>query len=200
MNPLAIACLFLFSFFCGSIPTGYLLLKAARNQDIRTLGSGNTGSTNVRRAAGAGLALITQIADIAKGLIPVAIAIGISRHFDFGSAAAIVPPAVALAAILGHDFSPFLGFHGGKGVNTTAGVFLLIAPIPTLIAAGAYFALRLATPIVSIRSLALGLVLAVTTTVFGSAPAIIAAAWIAALLIIIRHIENIKRLARHKEQ
>jgi len=192
MSLLSIVCLILFSFLCGAIPTGYLLLKFVKHQDIRNIGSGNIGSTNVRRAAGTTLSLITQVIDILKGLIPVAIALALGGQ-------AIVSSTVALAAILGHDFSPFLRFRGGKGVNTTIGSFLLLAPIPGIAAIAVYFALRLFTSIVSVRSVALGLTLAVMTGVLGFAPPIVLASWIAALLIILRHTENIQRLLKHNE-
>lgn len=125
---LAIAGSLLFSFFCGAIPTGYLLLKFVQHQDIRDAGSGNIGSTNVKRVAGTKLSLVTQIIDILKGLIPVALGLMLIRYFDLSSGKALLSSAIALAAILGHDFSPFLGFRGGKGVNTTIGAFLLLAP------------------------------------------------------------------------
>jgi glycerol-3-phosphate acyltransferase PlsY len=101
-------CLLIFSFFIGAIPTGYLLVKTLIGRDIRTLGSGNIGSTNVRRAAGMTASLITQIADILKGTIPVVVALLISRHLDFGNARMAVLGAIALASILGHDFSPLV--------------------------------------------------------------------------------------------
>jgi acyl phosphate:glycerol-3-phosphate acyltransferase len=199
MNVPVVLCLILFSFFCGSIPTGYLLVKALKRQDIRTIGSGNIGSTNVGRAAGTGASLLTQVIDILKGLIPVALAIILGRHFDFSAAKMTCIAAIALASILGHDFSPFLKFRGGKGVNTTIGAFLLLAPIPVLSGIGVYYALRLITSIVSIRSLALGFTIAVMTAILRLPAAIIFSSWIAALLIVIRHADNTRRLLQHNE-
>ncbi len=196
---LAIAGSLLFSFFCGAIPTGYLLLKFMRHRDIRDAGSGNIGSTNVKRVAGTKLSLVTQVIDILKGLIPVALGLMLIRYFDLGSAKALLSSAIALAAILGHDFSPFLGFRGGKGVNTTIGAFLLLAPVAVIVAIGVFYALRLVTSIVSPRSLALGLTIAIMTGICRLAPEIIGAAWIAALLMFFRHKENIDRLMKHKE-
>ncbi len=199
MNLPIVLCLFLFSFLCGAVPTGYLLVRAVKRQDIRRLGSGNIGSTNVRRAAGGGAALLTQIVDILKGAIPVAITLILGRHFDFGSAKMTALAAIALASILGHDFSPFLRFRGGKGVNTTVGAFLLLVPIPVLIGIGIFFALRLLTSVVSTRSLALGFTMAVMATIWRSPPAIVLASWLAALLIVVRHVDNIRRLLQRKE-
>jgi glycerol-3-phosphate acyltransferase PlsY len=192
-------CVMIFSFFCGAIPTGYLLVKTIKHQDIRDIGSGNIGSTNVKRAAGTGASLVTQIIDIAKGVIPVAIALFLDRHFDFGEAKTTVLAATALASILGHDFSPFLKFRGGKGVNTTIGAFLLLAPISVIIGIAVYYALRVVTPIVSIRSLALALAIPIMAGILRLPPAIIIASSIAALLIIIRHVDNIRRLLQHNE-
>lgn len=199
INPLVAFNLILFSFFCGAIPTGYLLVRIFKHQDIRDIGSGNIGSTNVRRAAGMGFSLVTQIIDILKGIIPVGIALFLSRNCGFPDEKMFVISAVALASIMGHDFSPFLRFRGGKGVNTTVGAFLLIAPLPVIIGAGVFCVLRIITSIVSIRSLALGLTIAVMTGILRFPPSIILASWIAALLIIVRHFENIQRLLQRNE-
>jgi acyl phosphate:glycerol-3-phosphate acyltransferase len=200
MNFSIVFCLVVSSFFCGAIPTGYLIVRALKRQDIRGIGSGNIGSTNVWRAAGGGASLITLIVDIAKGAIPVAIALIVSRSFDFDSAnKIIVLAAIALVSILGHDFSPFLKFHGGKGVNTTVGAFLLLAPIPVIMGIGVFYLLRPITSIVSVRSLALGFVIAAMTGILKYPPAIILASWLAAILIVVRHVDNIQRLFRHNE-
>ena len=188
-----------FSFFCGAIPTGYLLVKIFKQQDIRNIGSGNIGSTNVGRAAGIGFSLITQIIDILKGAIPVGIALFLIRQYRFGDEHLWFISAIALASILGHDFSPFLKFRGGKGVNTTIGAFLPLAPIPVLIGIGVFYTLRILTSIVSIRSLTLGLTISIMTGLLGFPPAIIVASWIAALLIIAKHVENIRRFFQDTE-
>jgi glycerol-3-phosphate acyltransferase PlsY len=199
IHVLLILCLLFISFFCGAIPTGYLLIKIFKHQDIRDIGSGNIGSTNVRRAAGATFATTTQVIDILKGVIPVGIAIALSRHIEFGMDKMIVFSAVALVSILGHDFSPFLGFRGGKGVNTTSGAFLLLAPIPVISGVVVFYALRILTSIVSIRSLALGITIALMTEILGLPRAVVIASCIAAFLIVIRHIDNVRRLIRHHE-
>lgn len=174
-------------------------MKAVKGQDVRNFGSGNIGSTNVRRAAGTAASLITQIVDILKGVIPVAVALIFSRHFDFGSAKMTILAATALASILGHDFSPFLRFRGGKGVNTTIGAFLLLAPIPVIVGIAVFYSLRFATSIVSIRSMALGFAIAVMTLMLKFPPAISFASWVAAILIVVRHVDNIQRLVRRNE-
>lgn len=187
------------AFFLGSIPTGFLLVKRYKAVDIRTLGSGNIGSTNVRRVAGAKIAIVTQILDILKGFVPVAAGCCLARHLTLPVNDQVFLPALALAAIIGHDFSPFLRFRGGKGVNTTMGAFLLLAPLPVLLSAAIYFGLRLVTSIVSIRSLALSLSLVVATVLTARSRPLIYAVVSAAFLIIACHHENLGRLARGKE-
>jgi acyl phosphate:glycerol-3-phosphate acyltransferase len=196
--PIAIL-LVVISFLCGSIPTGYLLIKVFRHRDIRTIGSGNIGSTNVRRAGGSGLSLTTQIIDILKGMIPVVLGLLLNQYYRFEEGKSLLLAAIALASILGHDFSPFLKFKGGKGVNTTIGAFILIAPLAVLAGIAVFVALRILTPVVSIRSLILGVAIPIEGWMTGSPPLITAALWIAALLIFIRHIENIRRLFADRE-
>jgi len=188
------------AFLCGSIPTGYWVVKAVKGIDIRTVGSGNIGSTNVRRIAGAKAALLTQVIDVPKGAIPVGAAILLSRTLTLPVSADVLAPTTGLAAILGHDFSPFLAFRGGKGVNTTVGAFLVIATVPTVIAIGIYFGLRLATRIVSTGSLALGLALPCAVAAFRLPLPILLASATAGVLIIIRHRTNINRLIRGEER
>lgn len=103
----------------GSIPCGYIIAKKFYGIDITNEGSGNIGSTNMNRIIGRKASVITQILDIAKGLIPVGIALLISMNWDNESHRYIYLTLVALTTILGHDYTPFLGFNGGKGVNTT---------------------------------------------------------------------------------
>jgi acyl phosphate:glycerol-3-phosphate acyltransferase len=107
--------------------------------------------------------------------------------------------AIAIASIMGHDFSPFLKFRGGKGVNTTIGAFLLLAPIPVIVGIIIFYALRLTTSIGSIRSLVLGFAIAAMTLIMRFPLAISIASCVAAILIFIRHMDNIHRLVRHDE-
>jgi glycerol-3-phosphate acyltransferase PlsY len=187
------------AFFLGSIPTGFLLVKSYEGVDIRTLGSGNIGSTNVRRVAGTRIAVTTQILDILKGLAPVAAGVLLARRLPLPMDHELFLPALALAAIIGHDFTPFLGFRGGKGVNTTVGAFLLLTPLPVLLSVAFYFGLRFVTRIVSIRSLALSVSLAVATALTARSRPLIYAAVSAAFLIVACHHGNLGRLVRGKE-
>src|SRR5471030_1578922 len=113
------------SFLCGSIPTGYLLTKKLCKIDIRTKGSGNIGSTNVKRIAGTKISIITQIIDILKGIIPVILGTYLGTIIKLPISANTFVSIIAIAVVLGHDYTPFLKFNGGKGVNTTLGAFVL---------------------------------------------------------------------------
>lgn len=200
MEPVIIAAILFLAFLLGSIPTGFLIVKASKGIDIRTVGSGNTGSTNVKRVAGRKAAIITQVIDILKGAIPVGICIFVLSDLDTSFNRNILVSASALTAILGHNFSPFLHFKGGKGVNTTVGAFLLIATIPTAIAVGFYFILRLTTGIVSVGSIALGIVLPMCVGFLNLPFPVFAGSVIAGVLILIQHKDNIARLIRGEEK
>ena len=179
------------SFLCGSIPTGYLIIKKLYGIDIRTKGSGNIGSTNVKRIAGIKIAIITQIIDILKGIVPVALALGVSKILNLPIPTNIYLSIVALVVILGHDYTPFLGFNGGKGVNTTIGAFFLLAPISILSGVAVYFILRLFIKVVSIRSIGLGITIPILCIIMKLPSEIIISATMACILMIFRHKNNL---------
>ena len=182
------------SFLCGSIPTGYLIIKKLYGIDIRTKGSGNIGSTNVKRIAGIKIAIITQIIDILKGIVPVALALGVSKILNLPIPTNIYLSIVALVVILGHDYTPFLGFNGGKGVNTTIGAFFLLAPIAILSGVAVYFILRLFIKVVSIRSIGLGITIPILCIIMKLPSEIIISATMACILMIFRHKNNLIKL------
>ncbi|MFC2009490.1 glycerol-3-phosphate 1-O-acyltransferase PlsY [Chloroflexota bacterium] len=188
------------AFLCGSIPTGYLLVKHLKHLDVREVGSGNIGSTNVKRAAGRGISILAQAGDILKGLVPVAIVMVVIPHINLGVDRHFVTSLTAIAAIAGHDFTPFLRFRGGKGVNTSLGAFILIAPIPMAGTAVLFLLLRLVTPLVSIRSLVSSVSFPVLVGILHLSTVILVASSAAALLIVIRHTDNIKRLIAGTER
>src|SRR3972149_4049043 len=119
--------LIIFGFLFGSIPTGVILARWKAGIDLRQAGSGNIGATNVARVLGKGMGALTMVGDIVKGTIPVVLA----RQFT--NDASIVVALTALAAFLGHLYSPFLKFKGGKGVAVALGAFLAISPLVALI-------------------------------------------------------------------
>ncbi|MHB8844631.1 MAG: glycerol-3-phosphate 1-O-acyltransferase PlsY [Nitrospirota bacterium] len=114
------------SYMVGAIPFGLLITRVMGGIDVRTVGSGNIGATNVLRAAGKKAAVLTLLADCLKGFIPVFVAL---RLFDD----AWIPVLSGVAAIVGHNFPVYLRFKGGKGVATSFGVVLAIAPLTGLI-------------------------------------------------------------------
>lgn len=188
------------SFLCGSIPTGYLLTKKFCNVDIRTKGSGNIGSTNVKRIAGTKISIITQVIDILKGLIPVLLGMYYANTAELPISADYYVSLIAIVVVLGHDYTPFLKFNGGKGVNTTLGAFVLLAPIPTLSGVFAYFILRFFTSIVSIRSITIGVTIPVMCIIMKLPTPIIISATIACILMIVRHKSNLIRLIHNEEK
>lgn len=188
------------SFFIGSIPTGYILAKKFKGVDIRTEGSGNIGSTNVRRVLGHKLAVATQVIDVLKGLVPVAIAIGIHKSGLVDMDYSLYVSLVALVSILGHNFTPFLSFKGGKGVNTTLGSFFLLSPLSVVVGVATYFILKYFTKIVSIRSMALGISMPITCLLTGADMTITIAALLSTLLLIVRHKANIIRIMNGTEK
>lgn len=190
----------LVSFLCGSIPTGYLLTKRFCEIDIRTKGSGNIGSTNVKRIAGTKISIITQIIDILKGVIPVALGIYLANTIELPVSENTYVSIIAIAVILGHNYTPFLKFKGGKGVNTTLGAFILIAPIPTLTGVVVYFILRFFTRIVSIRSISIGVTIPIMCIIMKLPIAIILSTTIACVLMVVRHKDNLIRIVNKEEK
>jgi acyl phosphate:glycerol-3-phosphate acyltransferase len=171
----------------GSIPTGVLIARWQKGVDIRQYGSGNTGMTNVLRAVGKGAAAFTLLGDLAKGIVPVLLAgLWLTSPWAIGF--------VGLAAIVGHMHPLFAGFHGGKGVATSLGVFLPLLPAPLLIAIGVWVAGVALRRQVSLGSLAAAASLPLVALLWRSPPAYIVCALLAAALIWYRHRDNILRL------
>jgi glycerol-3-phosphate acyltransferase PlsY len=179
------------AFAVGSIPFGVLVARAL-GVDVRRAGSGNIGATNVARTAGKAAGLLTLALDAAKGAAPVALA-------DVFGADAGTRALVGLAAILGHVFSPLLGFRGGKGVATAAGAFAVLAPAPLAVALGFFAVTFAARRIVSLASLVAAVALISATVALDGRPAIIVLAALVAAVVFVRHRGNIARLRRGAE-
>ncbi|WP_238883411.1 glycerol-3-phosphate 1-O-acyltransferase PlsY [Clostridium sp. YIM B02551] len=190
----------LIAFMLGSIPTGYLLVKHFCGIDIRTQGSGNIGSTNVKRIVGTKISIATQVGDIVKGVVAVALGIVASKLYELPVSTDIYLSIIAVVVILGHDYTPFLGFNGGKGVNTTMGAFILLAPIATLSGVVVYFILRATTKIVSIRSISLGATIPIMCIILKEPRPIIIATICASLIMIYRHKANLVRIIKKEEK
>jgi acyl phosphate:glycerol-3-phosphate acyltransferase len=174
------------SYLLGSVPTG-LLLARAMGVNIRETGSGNIGATNVYRTMGRKVGILTLVGDCLKGLIPVLVAKWLGLP-DLWVA------AIGLAAFLGHVYTIFLGFKGGKGVATALGVFLGAAPL-SLLGAIAVFALVLYKwRYVSAASIAAAAIIPIAVTLTTGRPELIAMSAVIAASVIFRHRENIARL------
>lgn len=175
------------SYVLGSVPTGLWLGQRLRGVDIRTLGSQNIGATNTMRVLGKKLGAIALCADILKGVIPVVL-------FARMSAWEHLPLICGIAAILGHSFSIFLRFKGGKGVATSTGVFAGLLPLPTLFAALVFGIVLGATRMVSLSSMLAAATLALMVFLFPASLALRLITVCVAILIIVKHRTNIQRI------
>jgi len=185
--------LVLFGYVLGSIPFGYLLVRAQSGGDLRAMGSGNIGATNVARTAGWPTGVTTLILDAAKGFF----AVWLIGHFSDGNIRLMM--YAGLAAILGHLFPVWLGFSGGKGVATALGVFLAICWPAAAVAVAVFVIVALFWRYVSLASIsaaaALPLLVYVLYAPRHAPPAAVSAgALLTGILIIIKHRGNIERL------
>jgi glycerol-3-phosphate acyltransferase PlsY len=185
--------LFLFSYLAGGIPTGYLVVKRLYGYDIRTRGSGNPGTANVYRNAGALPGAITLFVDALKGFAPVWLGL---RYYPDHRGLAV---GLGAAAIVGHNWTPFLGFKGGKGVATSAGVFSALLPVPMAITAAVFLIAVKLSGHISVGSMTGAIAMPVAAAACGSPRAFTAAAAGAGAMILYKHIPNIKRLLADRE-
>lgn len=200
------------AYLLGSIPFGYLIVRATRGADIRETGSGGTGATNVSRRAGKLAGILTLILDALKGALAVWAAKLLFALPLVGSAAFQEPvnywwvTAAAVAVIVGHMFPVWLRFRGGKGVATGVGVFLVLAPIAVAFAAILFVLIVWKTRYVSLGSMVAATAIPVFVLVQNAfirpvsplAP-VISASTISAALIVVAHRENIGRLIEGRE-
>ena len=189
--------LILVAYILGSIPTSYILGKKIKGIDIRNFGSGNVGATNALRVLGTKFGILALILDMAKGAIPVFI----GKYFGFSDIWLI---AIALTAILGHIFTIFLKFKGGKGVATSAGVFIALTPAPIAIALLVFIIIVWITKYVSLGSILAAITLFTVELIVNvrngfQEKEILALITVVALFIIIKHKSNIQRLIAGNE-
>lgn len=188
----------IFAYLLGSIPWGLVLTRLFTSIDIRNQGSGNIGTTNVSRVAGSALGMLTFLGDVLKGTVPVLFAATILNS-DQGPGDTYVS-IVALAAFFGHLYPLFTKFKdGGKGVATTAGCFVVLAPLACLIALGAFILLLFTSRYVSIGSLAAAIVLPLAVWLSTHSMSLTMGAGVMSLFIFLRHSSNIKRLFSGEE-
>ena len=189
----------IFAYLLGSIPFGYLLVKLKSGDDIRAVGSGGTGATNVSRKAGKAVGIVTLVLDALKG----AAAVWLARWLGGGE---WIVAAAAVLAVVGHCFPVWLKFKAGKGVATGLGVFAVIVPWATLGAFVVFALLFWRTRYVSLGSVAAAASIPLWAVVqhFGVAPmagfaATLTALVVTAAIIIAKHHENIQRLMNGTE-
>src|SRR3984893_6183284 len=200
---LKVLALLAFGYLLGSVPSGWLVMKVYRNQDLRQLGSGNIGAANVFRAGGPGAFTLTLIADGLKGFIPVILAIALGLGDN-----EIALAAIGLEAVIGHNWPLYLGFKGGKGVATSGGVLLALAPVALVLALTTWFLIIRMTEGASLASLsavAVGFVSLIVLHLIGWQAwrpvgwSVIILGGTLAGLVLIRHRTNIERIRPGRE-
>jgi glycerol-3-phosphate acyltransferase PlsY len=185
-------------YLSGSVPFGLVLGKLVLGVDVRQVGSGNIGATNVARAGGKGMGVLVLVLDAAKAIVPILVARAVLADRPGAEAWTV---AVAVAAFLGHLFPPWLGFRGGKGVATGLGIFLVLAPWAALAGVIAYLAVYLATRMSSAGSLSgTALCSAGTFLLYGPRSPVPWGGLVIAALVFIRHKDNIRRIIRGEEK
>ena len=204
------------SFLLGSIPFGYVLVRIFRGQDVRKTGSGNIGATNVARTGSKGLAIATLLLDGLKGYTAVALAewipdhVAIATSSDTHATLAVVDPHLTyllaalagLFVILGHMFTPWLGFKGGKGVAAAVGAFAAIAPRAVLVSLALFVLVVAITRYVSLGSMVGAALFPAAAYWLNPAmrvPLVMLPVVLASLLILLRHHGNIRRLVAGNE-
>jgi glycerol-3-phosphate acyltransferase PlsY len=180
--------LVLLAVIMGSIPSGLIVTRAVTGRDIRRYGGGNIGASNVATTAGPRAGILVGVLDIVKGALPVIL--GLVGGVDSEGLA-----LVALAAVLGHDFSVFLRFRGGKGVATSLGVALALSPLAAIIAMGTWLLALLISKYTSLASLIALASLPVYEVAAGRPPEYVLLTVVLFLLTFGKHWENIIRLA-----
>ncbi len=180
------------SYFLGSIPFGFVLPRVFRGEDIRKVGSGNVGATNVFRVYGRWLGVPVALLDVAKGFVPALVGLKVGGDW--------VAVAAGSAAMVGHARPIWLSFRkGGKMVATAGGVTLALAPIAALVCLAIWLVLFVLTKYASVASLAAAFALPVTCYLFGASWPIVAFASVSCLAVVGLHRQNIRRLLNGTE-
>lgn len=185
----------LLAYLVGSIPVG-VLLSRMKGKDPRKVGSGNIGATNVMRAAGKTMGIITLLGDTLKGFIPTMLAI-------YGNEPKVFVAAIGFAAFIGHLFPVYLWFRGGKGVATALGVYLAMSPLAILINFVVFLLILLKWRYVSLGSLVAAAAMPLLLYLLKAPPEYVYLSLVIAVLTFVKHKDNIKRLltgTEHKMQ
>ena len=192
----------LVAYLLGSIPTGFLVAKA-RGIDIRTVGSGNIGATNVFRILGKPAGIFVLLADAAKGWLAVFVVAKLVAGWFYPAAGPLAREWFAIcagiAAILGHNYTCWLHFKGGKGIATSAGVLVALVPVPLLIILGVWIVVFALSRYVSLASISASFALPFAAWLVGESWTIILVTAALAALAIYKHKANIQRLINGTE-
>lgn len=180
------------AYFIGSIPFAYIIVKLVKKIDIRTVGSGNAGATNAARVLGKWGFISVFLLDALKGFLPVFI----SLHY-YGQA--MITLIVAAVVVLGHTYTVFLGFKGGKGVATGAGVFLALAPAEIGIGLVVFIIVFLATKMVSAGSILASITLLIAVCLMSNWFALKVLTAVIVFFVIFKHRANIVRIIKGEE-
>lgn len=185
------------AYFLGSLPNGLYVAKL-KGVDIRNAGSKNTGATNVFRVLGAKFGILVLVLDALKGFLPLIIA----EKFGINGSVLVI---IGVMAVLGHTFSPFLNFKGGKGVATSLGIFLYLTPVPMLITLILFLIVVGITKFVSLGSVLASIILPILILImpfnekFGSKFIVFSISALLGSYIIYKHRTNIERLKNGTE-
>lgn len=194
MNPLVLyLALLVGAYAIGSIPFGIIIGRAFFGVDPRTVGSGNIGTANSMRAFGAGGAVLVLVCDVLKGVVPTIVALKV-----LGVPSQVVE--IGLASIIGHNWSVFLRFGGGKGVATTLGVVMVLSLPAAAVFGGVWLLVAAVTRYSSLASMLGSVAVPVAMFWFQRPMPYVHGTIIAALLVIVRHLDNIKRLSSGTER
>lgn len=194
MNDYGLAVMLLLAYLGGATPTSYMVGRLGRGIDLREHGSRNLGATNVYRVLGWGYAIPVALIDVAKGAIPVAI-LG-----PWANGPAWFTVALGLAAVMGHIFSPYVRFKGGKGMATAAGMFLALTPLAVAISIPIWIFTLWLSGYVSVASLTVAALFPVWVRLtVPDQPYTLWAAVVLALIIVYSHRHNIRRLREGTE-
>ncbi len=180
------------AYFIGSIPFAYIIVKLVKKIDIRTVGSGNAGATNAARVLGKWGFISVFLLDAFKGFLPVFISLQ-----NYGQT--MITLIVAAVVVLGHTYTVFLGFKGGKGVATGAGVFLALAPVEIGIGLVVFLVVFLATKMVSAGSILASITLLIAVCVLSNWFALKVLTAIIVFFVIFKHRSNIVRIIKGEE-
>jgi glycerol-3-phosphate acyltransferase PlsY len=183
------------SYIIGSIPFGVLISSGIAHIDITRRGSGNIGATNVAREVGLKWGIVTLALDLLKGFMPVYI---FYNYLNYPSGVGIF--IVSVSTLLGHQYSIFKRFHGGKGVATSLGIFLFLAPIPVIIALSFFIITVYMTDFISLGSMIAACSMPLILLFSGGTGYLIFTSSIVAALICFQHRENISRILRGEER